>query len=253
MSRSAPEENLINPCKTWYQFDGDKGQIKLYDKETKTNKIIPLPFRFLVIDELITTTGYNEPEKIGYYSNEVRNIKDKLVVRSKNGIEFEGEYAQAKEKLGTKGLDFCQSVYIMFYDAEKKPTLGNIKMKGAALGPWFDFKKANKIMEIGVSVASFKEGKKGKVVYQMPVFTAMKTSEASNEAAIILDKELQEYLKAYLIRNQSPTVKTEPAPTEIKSDLKDPAIKQAIIAEAKVEEKVEDIKVDDIFGDDEPF
>jgi len=206
MSRSNPEENAINPCSNWFQWDGGDGKgLKKYNKETKKNDIIPIPFKFLVLDRLVTVIGYNEPEKIGYYANEIRNMKnDKLTVRSKNGIEAEGTYEEVKAKLGTKGLNFAQSCYIAYFEG-KDLTLGNIKMTGAALENWFNFCKVNKIDEIGIILKEAKEAKKGKVIYYEPIFESMKIKDETNAAAIELDKELQEYLKAYLERNQTST------------------------------------------------
>jgi len=207
MSRSQPENEVqVNPCKHWFSFDaGDGKGFKSYDKVAKKNNITALPFRFLVLDKLTTITGFNEPENIGYYSNEIRNIKtDKLTVRSKNGIEAEGVYEEIKAKLGTKGASFCQSVYVMFFDG-KIPTLGNIKMQGASLENWFAFCKENNIMEVAVQVKTANEKKKGKVVYFEPVFEKMTVKEETSNAATEMDKELQEYLKAYLERNQTST------------------------------------------------
>lgn len=214
MSRSNPTDEIVNPCKHWFQFDSDQGRgLKKYNKELKQNEFTPMPFKFLTLDRLITTTGYNEPQAIGYYSNEVRNIKDRLTVRSKNGVEAEGTWEEVKAKLGSQGLDFCQSVYIAFYEG-KTLTLGNIKMKGASLGKWFDFCKENKINEIGVNLEGATKNKKGKIEFFEPVFKSMKVTEATDKAAIDIDKELQTYLTAYLLRNNSPTVtdtKNEPA------------------------------------------
>ena len=252
MSRSNPNEELVNPCKHWFQWDGDKGGFKSYDKETKKNVSIPLPFRFLYLDSLITVTGYNEPEGVGYYSNEVRDIKDVMTVRSKNGIEMTGNWEQIKEKMSAKGADFCQSVYIAFYEG-KTLVLGNIKMKGAALGPWFDFRKANNVMDIGISVKEMKEGKKGKVVYQMPVFSVLDIKPATNELAIEIDKPLQEYLKAYLAKNKSTTETTaEPIKSESKSEVK-------VEDKPKIDSLPKDLDVEEkpIVGgdesDEEPF
>jgi len=204
MSRSNPNENAVNPCKHWFQWDGGDGKgFKAYDKENKKNVITPLPFKFLILDRLTTVTGFNEPENIGYYSNEIRNIKeDILTVRSKNGIEAKGTWEQVKAQLGSKGASFAQSVYIMFYQG-KEAVLGNIKMSGAAIENWFAFCKENKIMEIGVNVKSANPKKKGKVEYFEPVFEAIKVSEASNNAAVEMDKELQAYLVEYLEKNKT--------------------------------------------------
>jgi len=38
MSRSNPNEELVNPCKYWFQWDGGDGKgFKSYDKTTKKN------------------------------------------------------------------------------------------------------------------------------------------------------------------------------------------------------------------------
>jgi len=212
MSRSNPNEQLQNPCTHWFQWSGD-GFFVEYNKETKKNVEQKMPFKFLVIDSLVTITGYNEPRGTGYWSNEVRNSKDLMTVRSKDGIEMTGTYEQIKEKMANDGASYCQSVYIMFFDG-KTPTLGNIKMKGASLGAWFNFCKENKVMEIGVQVKGSKTEKKGKVSYEVPVFEAMPVSEASNNAAIEIDKELQVYLTAYLEKNATATPPTETPKTE---------------------------------------
>lgn len=219
MSRSNPTENLSNPCKHWFQWSGD-GFFTEYDKEAKKNIEQKMPFKFVVIDSLVTITGYNEPQATGYWSNEVRNSKDLMTVRSKHGVEMTGTYEQIKEKMAKDGASYCQSVYIMFYNG-KTPTLGNIKMKGASLGAWFEFCKENKVMEIGVQVKESKTGKKGKVTYEVPIFEPMAVSEATNAAAIEIDKELQEYLTAYLQKNASeiPADKAEPK-EEVKAEVK---------------------------------
>lgn len=249
MSRSQPENEIINPCKKWWSWDSDSSQFKFYDKETKKNVLVKLPFRFLVLDRLTTCVGYNDPQKIGYYSNEVRDLKnDILTVRSKNGIEAVGTWEQVKAKLGADGLSFCQSTYIMYFEG-KEPTLGNIKMSGACLEPWFAFTKINNINEVGVKVASATPHKKGKVEYTSPVFEVLKTSEESNAKAIELDKVLQGYLTAYLLKNKTSTDKTQP---EVKIDSTKPEAKPTETkAEIKVTEKVEDINFEGM--DEVPF
>ena len=242
MSRSNPNEELSNPCKTWFQWDGGDGQgFKVYNKETKKNVITPLPLKFLVLDRLTTVTGYNEPEAIGYYSNEVRSLKDTLIVRSKNGIEGQGTWEEIKAKLGVKGASYCQSVYIMYYK-DKQPTLGNIKMTGASLENWFTFCKANKIMEIGVSVDSTNEKKKGKVVYFEPVFKAMKITEASNNFAIEMDKELQAYLTAYLTRNAT-TVEQPKTEEKVAETAQNTASKADLPWEGKDEPNIQEAQI----------
>ena len=90
----------------------------------------------------------------------------------------------------------------MFFDG-KTPTLGNIKMQGAALENWFSFCKENNVMDIAIQVKTANEKKKGKVIYYEPVFEKMDVSEATNKLAVEIDAQLQEYLKGYLERNQT--------------------------------------------------
>jgi len=70
-------------------------------------------------------------------------------------------------------------------------------------------------MSLLLILNSIKPKKKGKVEYFEPVFEVLKISDASNEAAIEIDKGLQEYLSAYLLKNKS-TV-TMPETTETKA------------------------------------
>lgn len=220
MSRSNPQETLTNVAKRFYQWDGDNSGFKYFDKtlgekdaEGKIkgqNVTTPLPFTFLVLDSLVTVKGYNEPESKGYWSNEVRDVtKDLMTVKSKTGVEMTGTWKQIKEKLSSKGAEYTQSVYIGIKDAAGKLEIANIQLKGAALNAWIDFLKKVKINEIAVSVKTSVSKKKGKVVYQEPVFTAIKINEKTNQEAIELDKELQIYLTAYLAKNASaPTAPT---------------------------------------------
>lgn len=256
MSRSQPENEVQNnPNQTWLSWDGDKGLgLKKYNKETKTNEIIKLPFKFLVLDRLTTVTGYNEPEKIGYYSNEVRKLTDKLVVRSKNGIEAEGTWEEVKQKLGSKGADYAQSVYIAYYEG-KTLTLGNIKMKGAALGTWFTFCKENNVMSIGVTLKESKAAKKGRTEYFEPVFSKLEIKPETDNAAKEIDKVLQEYLTGYLQGNHT-TV--EQSKTETKAEVTE-AKNNAVAEDNEFTKAVKDDKfLSDLHGitddnEDAPF
>ncbi len=210
MSRSNPTENLTSPCKRYFEWSSENGAFKYYDKEKKENVNVPLPFKFIVLDELNTVKGFSNEKQSSFWANEVRDTKkDILTVRTKLGIEMSGVYEQIKEKLSGKGAKYCKSVYIAYYEG-KVLTIGNVGFMGASVGPWIDFAKENKVGEIAVQVKTAKEGKVGKVTFKSPVFEATPISEAANSAAIALDAQLQTYLFAYLGRNQK---KEEAAPT----------------------------------------
>ena len=201
MSRSNPNENLVNPAKFFYEWDGGDGGFKYFDKSLgeKGEKVKQeLPFTFIPLDVLVTIKGFNESEQKGYWSNEIRQFDIKtgiLTVRSKAGVEMIGTYEQVKAKLGTKGADYCQSVYCATKGADGKLVLNNIQIKGAALGAWIEFVKKNNINEVAVAVKDMVKKKKGRVDYVEPVFSAVKIKEETNQEAIELDKLLQEYLR----------------------------------------------------------
>lgn len=203
MSRSNNTE-IINPAVKTFEWNGDAGGFRYYDKTAKLKVNVPYPFKFLVLDQLTTIGGFSDADQSGFWSNEIRDTKKELLtVRTKNGIEMIGTYEQVKAGLSAKGADYVKSVYIAYYEADRTFNIGRILIKGAAIGPWIEFCKENKVMEIGVQVNSHTEGKKGKTIYQIPTFEKMDVSETTNNLAIEKDKELQEYLKAYFNRDNA--------------------------------------------------
>ena len=200
MSRSNPTETLSNPSTKFIDWSGSEGKFKYYDKEKKENVFIELPFTFIPLDILSTCKGYNDQEKVGYYSNEVRSTKkEPFTVRTKNGIVMTGLYEQVKEKLAPKGLKYVQSVYVAIKEG-KGLVIANLQLTGSALGPFIEFCDGKKVTEIGVTVKSANPMKKGATKYFEPVYEVMPVSEATNKVASELDVELQEYLTAYFAK-----------------------------------------------------
>lgn len=199
MSRSNTESNgSKNPAKRFFEWSGSTGEFKYYDKENKKNVIVPLPFKFIVLDTLTTIKGFNDAAGSGYWSNEVRNVKeDILVVRDKTGICAKGVYDEVIRHRATIGCKFSQSVYIAYFEG-KVLTLGNIQMVGSAVGSWFDFRKETDVFKCAIVVNTALAAKKGKTDYFMPVFSPFAISEKTELEAIALDKELQAYLLDYL-------------------------------------------------------
>lgn len=208
MSRSNPNEQSEkpqNPASPFFiDWDSDNKQFKYYDKEKKENIAIPLPFSFLVLDTLATIKGWSQESDSAIWSNEVKNIKtDILTIMTKKGTEAKGIYEQIKGKVS--GSKYCQSVYIAFMH-NKKLTIGNIQMKGAALGSWIEFCSPDKksgntrpnLFTGAVTVKSTEQGKVGKIVFNKPLFTYVKdVPEAVQKQTIQLDAELQAYLSKY--------------------------------------------------------
>jgi len=259
MSRSNPTETLKNPAEKFIDWSGSEGKFKWYNKEEKDepNKginYIELPFTFIPLDTLVTVKGYNEPEGISYWSNEVRNIQtDIITVRSKSGVVMSALWEGVKAKLKPKGAKYFQSVYVAIKEG-KEYKLANLQIGGSALKPFMDFCKDHKLMEVAVTVKSFTNEKKGANKYKAPVFEVVAVSEKANEAAIELDKILQEYLTAYLAKNASAGAVAETPDTQ-DNGLNDKP-KSEPKSETKSTKKEKDLVIDnDEYHDDEnaPF
>lgn len=202
MSRSNNTE-IINPANRWFEWSGNKGNLKYYDKDAKINVEVSLPFTFIVLDQLATVKGWHDPSDSGIYSNEVKDTtKDPIVVKAfKGGVIAEGFYRDIKDKVKSNGGHFVANIYIAYKDKDIF-YIGSIQFKGAALNSWADFSKRNRkdIMQKAVVIEGFETGQKGSVKYTTPKFGLKEISAGTQEVAIDLDKELQEYLTLYLQR-----------------------------------------------------
>jgi hypothetical protein len=205
MSLSNPTENAPNPATRWFEWNGEKGELRYYDKEAKKNIDVPLPFAFVLLDELASVRGWHDASKSGIYSNEVRDTtKDVLVVKSfKGGLVAEGLYKDIKLAVNNEGGAYNANCYIAFKDGDKY-SIGSLRFKGAALGAWMEFRKANRgvLTQKAVLVHGFTEGQKGRVIFRVPQFRAVDVAGDKLAAAIALDKELQKWLASYLTRNK---------------------------------------------------
>ncbi|MFA5299406.1 MAG: hypothetical protein WC389_14545 [Lutibacter sp.] len=240
MSRSNNTE-VVSPAKMFFNWNGDKGGFEYYDKEAegeegkKGKKIkAPFPFKFLVLDCLHTVKGFSDIDQSGFWSNEVRDLKkDEIIVKNKKGICARGLYEHVISDKNCAGAKYCQSVYVAYKD-ENQLVIANIQMYGAAVSSWFSFisgkdiykgQGRQKIYDGAISVNEFIEGKKGKTIYQIPIFTKINVREDTEEQAKLLDEILQEYLKLYFHRNNTKendeiiekVVKNEDPPVEVEA------------------------------------
>lgn len=195
---------LSNPAKRFLEWKSNEKCFSYYDKEKKENVLVPLPFKFLVLDQLHTVSGWNDATSSGIFSNEVKFIsKQQMTVKPFKGNEIaKGLYADIKEKVKNAGGHYVKSIYIMLEDG----TLANIQLKGSAVQQWGEFtnKSLSRLPEEWVVVDKAIDGKKGAVKYTTPGFTfggSLSDSEA-NQADLVFD-ELETYLKAYLIKEEA--------------------------------------------------
>lgn len=207
MSRSNPNDNgAPNPSTRWFEWTGEKGLVRYYDKEAKKNVEVGADFTFLLLDELGCVRGWHDASDSGIYSNEVKDTRqDVLVVKSfKGGPLAEGLYKDIKDRVNSMGGAFNANCYIAFKNDAGELQLGSIRFKGAALGAWMEFRKAHRseLFKKAVRINGYTEGQKGRVVFRVPVFGIKDISDETNRIATALDLELQEYLNGYLKKNK---------------------------------------------------
>ena len=225
MSRSNPSTTAPNPAVRWFEWNGEHGLVRYYDKDAKKNVDVPLPFTFLLLDELASVRGWHDASKSGIYSNEVIDTRtDIMVVKAfKGGTLAEGLYKDIKDRVNTQGGQFNANCYIAF-----KPTgglglaIGSLRFKGAALGAWMEFRKTNRhaLYNAAVTITGYTEGKKGRIIFRTPLFEPKDVTVETNKQAEELDKQLQAWLEIYFSRRTSE--QTEPANGAHHEDDNDP-------------------------------
>ena len=212
MSLSNPHENgSPNPSTRWFEWNGERGEISYYDKDAKKSVEVPMPFTFILLDELGSVRGWHDASSSGIYSNEVKDTRqDTLIVKAfKGGTLAEGLYRDIKDRVGSVGGSFHANCYIAFKEGGELQ-IGVLRCKGAALMAWMEFRKNNRkdFYTKSVKIEGYTEGKKGRITYRMPKFAMVDISTQTMTAAVELDKQLQEFLAGYLSRTKQDQVET---------------------------------------------
>jgi hypothetical protein len=199
--RSAFATPQSNPATKFIEWKSNDKCFNYYDKEAQKNVEIPLPFKFLVLDELHTIKGWNDASSSNIYSNEVKFIsKEVMTVKPFKGNEIaKGYYKDIKDKVVAAGGHYTKSIYVMLEDG----SLANISLKGSGVQKWGDFtqKTRNRLADEWITVAKADDGKKGAVKFSTPSFSF--ANSISDEEANMADEAfniLESYLKTYLAK-----------------------------------------------------
>lgn len=204
MSRSNPTDNSSpNPATKWFEWDGALGGVRYYDKADKHNVKMPEKFTFILLDQLATIKGWHDASESGIFSNEVKDTRASIfVVKAfKAGTLVEGFYQNIRDKVAAAGGHFTTNLYIA-YKGDGSLEIASLQFKGAALREWMEFSKKNRsdLYTGAITIDGYTEGKKGKVIFRVPKFALKDISGETNETAMELDKQLQEYFKTYFSR-----------------------------------------------------
>lgn len=199
--RSAFAIPQSNPSTKFIEWKSSEKCFSFYNKETSTNELLSLPFKFLVLDELHAIKGWNDATQSGIYSNEVKFIsKEEMTVKPLKGNEIaKGLYKDIKEKVQSAGGHYVKSIYIMLEDG----TLANLQLKGSAVQKWGEFtqKTRNRLPDEWVVVSKALDGKKGAVKFTTPEFEFFKSlSDLEMDQADEVFNTLEAYLKTYLAK-----------------------------------------------------
>lgn len=210
--RSAFATPQSNPATKFIEWKSNEKCFSFYNKETSQNELIPLPFKFLVLDELHSIKGWNDATSSGIFSNEVKFIsKEEMTVKPFKGNEIaKGLYKDIKDKVQSAGGHYVKSIYIMLEDG----SLANIQLKGSAVQKWGEFtqKTRNRLPDEWVCVSKALDGKKGAVKFTTPEFSFLQSlSSEEVEQADEAFNVLESYLKTYL-------TKAEPILVDAKED-----------------------------------
>ena len=224
--RQAFNQPQSNPATKFFDWKSNDKCFSYYDKdlatsnpETKGKVNVPLPFKFLVLDELHAIKGWNDATQSGIFSNEVKFIsKETMTVKPFKGNEIvKGLYKDIKEKVVSAGGYYVKSIYIMLENG----SLANIQLKGSAVQKWGEFtqKTRSRLPDEWVVVSKSLEGKKGAVKFNTPEFTFERSiNDAEAEMADEAFNILETYLKAYLVKAE-PVVEDVIDNEEIQDDL----------------------------------
>ena len=212
-----------NPATKFIEWKSNDKCFSYYDKDIaeslkgsdpdvireKANVKIPLPFKFLVLDELSFVKGWSDALTGNIISNEVKFISKELItakcyhknVKGENVITeiAKGLYKDIKDQVVAAGAKYHKSIYVMLEDG----SLANIKFKGACVGKWADFtqKTKGRLADEWIIINKAEDGKKGAVKFSTPGFTFDKslTDKECTMADNCFDT-LEAYLKTYLVK-----------------------------------------------------
>lgn len=195
MSRSNP--TLTNPASRRFEWAGGAGELRYYDRETKETMTQPLPFRFMVLDQLNTMAGFSKNDKSSIWANEVRDVKnDIMFTRTKSGPIEAGLYSELAETV-RRGGKFGKSIYIAYY-MNGNWVIGNFRASGSAMSAWFDFSKGRTVEQGMITMTRGEQIDGGTGPYFPPDYAQHPCTPEEDNIAGQLDTQLQTFLSQYL-------------------------------------------------------
>lgn len=207
MSRSDQfNRNFDKPAAKYIEWSSEEKQFRYWDADKEKDVLIPLPLKYVVIQEMHTIRGFDDDSNSRIYSNEVENLSEVLTVKSfKGGNIAKGTYENIKEMVKSAGGHYAKSIYIQTLKGE----IWNINLKGSAVFAWGEFMKKNGklLMNHSVTVTGAEELKKGKIDYSIPIFELGK--EMSKDSFDKAEEAYETLMSKLSARAQALSIKSE--------------------------------------------
>jgi len=227
MPRVAQQSKTPNPASKFFEWAGGNngGFVTYYDKSATNpatqkaglNVNVKLPFAFIALGITATIKGWHDGSDSAIYANEVRDtVSEPFVVKAfDGGVLATGFYAAIRDRVAAAGGRFTTNLYLAYRDAGTLK-IGCLQLHGASLNSWVEFKNASgeSIWQKAVAITSFKEGKKGSIVYRTPVFALKDLTKESDDEAGVLQEQLAKYHTEYFARTRTEAAQAPTQPAE---------------------------------------
>lgn len=247
MGRLSQDELKENVAKKTLQWSSQEEKFKYYNKDTKENEFVDLPFNFVVLEkDYVSFNGFSDEKQKGFWSNEVKNATDVVTVRCGNEIiaTFKKEDWNPKDKTKPavkdrpelKGCNYTQILYIackLEDDTKqtiyrlmlmKSPFSGGITIDkktgkehpGQEKDGWIRFLNTipggrNAAYTNSFTVKDCKIKKNGAVSYVIPVFSSTPLEDGAEYDEMA--KEVEEWFKYYNAKSKEDLHTTETSDT----------------------------------------
>lgn len=123
-----------SPVQLYYDWRSDENSFCYYDKEADSRVAAGIPFKFLVLKQMVSVTGVHPSTKVGIYSNQVKyTTKEELTVRYQDGTDLaKGYWKDIKDLVKQNGGHYTKIIYGMDVDG----VIICIRIRGEALLSW---------------------------------------------------------------------------------------------------------------------
>jgi len=228
VEQSSLQKNVASKMLQWKSVDA---AMSYYDKDSKENVTLPLPFEFVVLlKDYVSFNGFHEATNKGFWSNEVKNPNDMVHIRCGNDIvkSFKkSDWKTVKELPELKGCKYTQIAYVSAtLPEDDEPQIYRIMLNGASLtggitvdkktgkehadqetDGWIRFTNklcktdANMLFKVSVVINGSKSKKNGAVNYTLPVFEAKELDPDDKETNDLYEVQYKQVLDWFTYYN----------------------------------------------------